>query len=141
MGKGLFFGLAVALATLGQAGTYEANWESLNTRPCPQWWKNAKFGIFVHWGLYSVPAYAVPDQPPDKTYLCYAEWYGARANGAYADYQKRHHPNRSFQDLATDFTAEHFDAKLWAELFRKSGAKYVVLTSKHHEGFALWPSK
>lgn len=141
MRKVLSFGLIVVAVMLAQAGTYEASWESLNTRPCPQWWKDAKFGIFVHWGLYSVPAYAVPDQPADKTYLCYAEWYGARANGAYADYQRRHHPKKSYQDLATDFTAEHFDAKLWAELFRKSGAKYVVLTSKHHEGFALWPSK
>lgn len=50
--------LAAAIAVVSAAQTYDANWESLNTRPCPQWWKDAKFGIFVHWGLYSVPAFA-----------------------------------------------------------------------------------
>ena len=56
------------------AASYDANWESLNSRPCPQWWKDAKFGIFVHWGLYSVPAFAPYDK--DSVHGCYAEHYG-----------------------------------------------------------------
>lgn len=55
--------------------------------------------------------------------------------------RQRYPPNYSYQDFARDFTADFFNATQWAELFESAGAKYVVLTSKHHEGFALWPSK
>lgn len=126
----------------GSSNVYEAKWESLNTRKCPQWWKDAKFGIFIHWGVYSVPAFAPYD--PKDVYACYAEHYGNperwKSHPQFAAFHGRHHPNKSYSDFAADFTAENFEPKAWAELFRRSGARYVVLTSKHHEGFALWPS-
>ena len=122
--------------------TYEANWESLNTRPCPQWWKEAKFGIFVHWGLYSVPAFAPYDKK--SVHGCYAEHYGNpqrwKKYPQFPAFHAKHFPNRSYGDFAAGFTAENFDPSAWAELFRRAGARYVVLTSKHHDGFALWPS-
>jgi len=121
---------------------YEANWESLNTRPCPAWWKDAKFGIFIHWGVYSVPAFAPYDEA--SVYGCYAEHYGNpgrwKTYPQFAEYHAKHYPNKSYSDLAADFTAADFDPAAWADLFKRSGAKYVVLTSKHHDGFALWPS-
>ena len=121
---------------------YEANWESLNTRPCPAWWKDAKFGIFIHWGVYSVPAFAPYDEA--SVYGCYAEHYGNpgrwKTYPQFAEYHAKHYPNKSYSDFAADFTAADFDPAAWADLFRRSGAKYVVLTSKHHDGFALWPS-
>ena len=122
---------------------YEANWNSLNTRPCPQWWKDARFGIFVHWGVYSVPAFAPHDT--NSVYECYAEHYAnpkrwEKEDSAFPAYHAKHHPGKSYGDFVADFTAVDFDPAAWAALFRRSGAKYVVLTSKHHDGFALWPS-
>ena len=143
----VFLAAAVAASALtiraDVAGkVYDANWESLNTRPCPQWWKDAKFGIFVHWGLYSVPAFAPYDK--NSVYGCYAEHYGNPGRWEkypqFPAYHAKHHPGKSYSDFAADFTAADFDPAAWADLFRRSGAKYVVLTSKHHEGFALWPS-
>ena len=138
---------ALALAVIGAsadvcAASYDANWESLNSRPCPQWWKDAKFGIFVHWGLYSVPAFAPYDK--DNVHGCYAEHYGNpqrwKKYPQFPAFHGKHHPNKSYSDFAAEFTAENFNPAAWAELFRRAGARYVVLTSKHHEGFALWPS-
>jgi len=115
---------------------YKATWESLDTRSVPQWWKDAKFGIFIHWGVYSVPGYSKKGD--------YAEWYenGLR-NGdpARIKYQKENYGDRTYNDLVNDFHAELFNPNEWAKLIEKSGAKYVVLTSKHHDGFCLWPSK
>ena len=136
------FVAAVASALGAGVKTYEASWASLNTRPCPQWWKDAKFGIFIHWGTYSVPAFAPYDKA--NVYGCYAEHYGnpaqQRKYPAIPAYHAKHHPDKSYCDFAAEFKAEHFDPAAWAELFKRAGAKYVVLTSKHHEGFALWPS-
>jgi len=123
---------------------YEANWTSLNTRPCPAWWKEAKFGIFIHWGIYAVPAFAPADEA--SHYDCYAEWYGGKLvdekdpskKTVYREHQDEYYHGKSYQDLVSDFTARDFNAAKWAEAFRRSGAKYVVLTSKHHEGFPMW---
>lgn len=115
---------------------YKATWESLDTRPAPEWYTHAKFGIFIHWGVYSVPAYSKKGD--------YAEWYqnGLRnADSARIKYQKENFGDRSYYDLVNDFHAELFNPDEWAQLIEKSGAKYVVLTSKHHDGFCLWPSK
>lgn len=115
---------------------YKATWESLDTRPVPQWWKDAKFGIFIHWGVYSVPGYSKKGD--------YAEWYenGLRnGDSARIKYQKENYGDRTYNDLVNDFHAELFNPDEWAKLIEKSGAKYVVLTSKHHDGFCLWPSK
>ena len=115
---------------------YENNWESLNTRPVPQWFSDAKFGIFIHWGLYSVPAYTRKGD--------YAEWYMRqiedKSTEAYAFHKRVYGENARYEDFVKGFTAELFDADHWAELFQKSGAKYVNLVSKHHDGFCLYKS-
>lgn len=116
---------------------YEPNWKSLDSKPVPEWYKDAKFGIFIHWGVYSVPAYSKVGG--------YAEWYQqkllTKPDGAVAKYHQAVFGEQSYYDLAKYFTAELFNPDAWAQLFEKAGAKYVVLTSKHHDGFTLWPSK
>jgi len=115
---------------------YEPNWESLNSRPTPHWFKEAKFGIFIHWGLYSVPAWSPKGS--------YAEWYlnGLLNNDtARIRYHKENYgEDFQYRDFIDDFTASNYNPDKWAELFKYAGAKYVVLTSKHHDGFCLWPS-
>ncbi|MBQ2915464.1 MAG: alpha-L-fucosidase [Clostridia bacterium] len=116
---------------------YENNWESLNRRPVPEWFGDAKFGIFIHWGLYSVPAYTKKG--------CYAEWYKDQLkdkNHPAAIFHNRvYSQNTKYEDFASMFKAELFDAKEWADLFKKSGAKYINLVSKHHDGYCLYPSE
>jgi alpha-L-fucosidase len=137
-------------AALVAAQTYEPTWDSLDRRPTPQWFAEARFGIFIHWGTYSVPAYA----PVIPGKLAYAEWYwhamsngryNSKANelenGTWAFHQKVYGADFAYEDFAPRFKAELFDPDHWAEVLAASGAKYVVLTSKHHEGFTLWPSK
>ncbi|MDD2349381.1 MAG: alpha-L-fucosidase [Kiritimatiellae bacterium] len=133
----------IACAALAlRAEPYKAEWESLDKRPIPQWWQEAKFGIFIHWGVYSVPAYAPTDAA--NVYAKYSEHYDNRMrsnNAAFTNFHARTYgTNVTYADFATQFRAEHFDPVQWADLFKKSGARYVVLTSKHHDGFALWPS-
>jgi alpha-L-fucosidase len=118
---------------------YEANWASLDARPTPAWFLDAKFGVFIHWGVYSVPAWGKHGE--------YAEWYWRRIIGnnpketVWRDWHAQHYgTNFNYMDFAPQFTAELFNAKQWADLFVRAGVKYVVPTSKHHEGFALWPS-
>ncbi len=134
----------IGLTLNGQ--TYQPNWESLDKRPVPQWFEDSKFGIFIHWGVYSVPAWG-PTGDSIGVYDKYAEWYWRKFDqpGKVQKYFKDFHlktygPNFKYQDFAPMFKAELFDPDQWAELFKESGAKYIVLTSKHHEGFTLWPS-
>jgi len=118
------------------AQAYQPNWESLDQRPTPQWFKDAKFGIFIHWGVYSVPGWCSKGN--------YAEWYqqGLQSGDtARINYHKAKFGNRTYYQLADDFKAELFKPDEWAKLFERSGAKYIVLTSKHHDGFTLWPDK
>ena len=142
--------LAVCLLVTLNAQTYEPTWDSVDKRPIPAWFSDAKFGIFIHWGTYSVPAYA----PVIPGKLAYAEWYwhamtkgridpnaDELEKGTWAFHQKVYGSDFHYQNFATQFKAELFDPDHWAEVLAGSGAKYVVLTSKHHEGFALWPSK
>lgn len=132
----------------GVAQKYEPNWSSLDKRPIPGWFTNAKFGIFIHWGLYSVPSWAT-NSNADGFGSNYAEWYWERLNNSKLKIHKEfldfHHktygPNFKYQDFAPKFTCELFNPDQWATVFKESGAKYVVLTSKHHDGFALWPSR
>ncbi len=133
---------------------YEANWASLDKRPIPAWFTGAKFGIFIHWGVYAVPAWA-PANEDIGVYAKYAEWYWPRINGMtdpnpqqadvnkmfLAHHNKMYAPDFKYQDFAPMFKAENFKPTEWAALFKAAGAKYVVLTSKHHEGFTLWPSE
>ena len=118
------------------AQTYQPNWESLDKRPTPQWFKDSKFGIFIHWGVYAVPGWSTKGS--------YAEWYQQGLQTTDTARQKFHKAkfgNRTYYDLANDFKAELFNPEDWAKLFERSGAKYIVLTSKHHDGFTLWPNE
>jgi|WetSurSiteA1Bulk_404760.scaffolds.fasta_scaffold28502_1 alpha-L-fucosidase len=128
------------------AQTYKPNWESLDKRPVPGWFQDSKFGIFIHWGVYSVPAWG-PTGDSIGVYDKYAEWYWRKMDepGKVQKYFRDFHtktygPNFKYQDFAPLFKAELFNPVAWADLFKESGAKYIVLTSKHHEGFTLWPS-
>jgi alpha-L-fucosidase len=122
-----------------EPGRYEASWESLDRRPMPEWFLDAKFGVFIHWGVYSVPAWGVKGE--------YAEWYWRHVRSddpKDAKWREFHTKNYGadfdYMDFAPKFTAELFDAAQWADVFARAGVRYVVPTSKHHEGFALWPS-
>ncbi|GAL82040.1 alpha-L-fucosidase [Algibacter lectus] len=115
---------------------YEPTWESLsNHKETPEWFADAKMGIYFTWGVYSVPAY-------------YSEWY------PYFMYRKDGHPvevyhrekygdpkDFNYHDFVPKFTAEHFDAQNWAALFKDAGAKFAGPCAQHHDGFALWDSK
>ncbi|MDP4222193.1 MAG: alpha-L-fucosidase [Bacteroidota bacterium] len=141
----LAFSLSFSLTLSSQ--TYKPTWESLDKRPVPGWFEDSKFGIFIHWGIYSVPAWA-PFGDSISVYDKYAEWYwnkltsnDSKVNRYFVNFHnKTYGRDFKYQDFAPMFRAELFDPDQWAELFRKSGARYIVLTSKHHEGFALWPS-
>jgi alpha-L-fucosidase len=123
---------------------YQPNWESIDSRPVPAWFEDAKFGIFIHWGLFSVPSWGPTDGP---VYLKYAEWYWYRQNPqggplkSIVDFHNKTFGEKCYyQDFVKDFKAEMFNPDQWAEVFKDAGARYIVLTSKHHEGFTLWPS-
>jgi alpha-L-fucosidase len=150
MKRPLLFLLLLMCAVPLAAQNYKADWDSLDKRPMPAWFQDAKFGIFIHWGVYSVPGYA----PVIPGKLAYAEWYwhqmsegrdNQKANpveaGTWAYHQKVYGADYKYENFAPQFRAQLFDPEEWAVTFADSGAKYVVLTSKHHEGFALWPSK
>jgi len=116
---------------------YSPNWPSLDSRPLPQWYDEAKIGVFMHWGPYSVPGIA-------SEWFWY-QWNRRDPNNAgdmeIVDYMAKHYaPDFKYQEFGPQLTAHFFNATQWAELVAASGAKYFVLTSKHHDGFANWPS-
>lgn len=112
-------------------GPFQPTWDSVKTNyTTPKWFPDAKFGLFLHWGIYSVPAY-------------HNEWYEKHMYAAFAQWHTGHFgPQDKFgyKDFIPLFTCEKFNADDWAELFKKSGAKYVVPTAEHHDNFALWDS-
>ena len=117
------------------AGRYEANWESLaGHQAAPDWFADAKLGIYFHWGVYSVPAYA-------------NEWYPRLMHLEDHDVYRHHletygHPSEfGYHDFVPMFKAEHFDAAEWAELFQKAGARFAGPVAEHHDGFAMWDSE
>ena len=113
----------------------------------PAWWQDAKFGIFLHWGIYSVPAWATPDpfdcrsELDEYTHHRYAEWYGntVRIEGSPTHaYHVAHYGERSYEELLDLWLAERFDATALVERVASWGARYVVPTTKHHDGCCLW---
>ena len=137
MTRKLLFVCLMTLCLTGLKAQVQPTWESIEKRGYPQWFSDAKLGIFIHWGVYSVPSYASEEG--------YAEWYyrGLTSDDAPRQaFQKRvFGENSTYQDLAPLWKAELWNPDEWAELFQKSGAKYVLLVSKHHDGFCLWDSK
>lgn len=126
------------LSDEGKAETevhYEANWDSLaNYEETAEWFKDAKFGIYAHWGVLSVPAYA-------------NDWYPRNMHMVGSDEYKHHVATYGepaefgYHDFVPMFKAEKFDANAWAELFQKSGAKFAGIVAQHHDGWSNWDSK
>ena len=133
----LFFGAATASEALAESPSsrrYQATWASLDSRPTPTWWSDAKFGIFIHWGVYSVPGFAPKGE--------YAEWYWERIGRAgnpdpaspdakirqqtRAFHERVYGKDFQYPDFAAQFRAEMFDADEWADTLQRSGAKRVV---------------
>jgi len=116
------------------AGPFQANWESLTDFQIPQWFTKSKFGIFVHWGLFSVPAFN-------------NEWYSrnmyVQGTPEYEHHIKTYGPHKDFgyKDFIPMFTADHFNPDQWAALFKEAGAKYVVPVAEHHDGFQMYNSE
>ena len=136
-----------------QASHYEPSLHSLSRHPLPQWYADAKLGIFVHWGLYSVPGWAPLVHPEHDftsqdyiTHNPYAEWYlnSMRLDGSPTQAYHREHygADYNYYNFAAAFNREtqKWNPDSWAGIFRRAGANYVVLTTKHHDGFTLWPS-
>ncbi len=132
---------AIAIFYSVTAQKYQANWASLNQRKIPEWFHKDKFGIFIHWGTYAVPAYApvIPNSGDS-----YSEWYWFRINEKNKYFKGFHDRNFGsdfeYSQFEKQFHAELFEPQEWADLFKRSGARYIVLTSKHHEGYCLWNS-
>ena len=136
---------------VAQRHTYEPTWQSLDQRPVAPWWLDAKFGIYIHWTLASVPGWGnhssfywpnllksrqMEANGPRPAQNDIAEEYA----GLWQFHVRTYGPDFQFPDFAPLFRAEAFDPDRWAEVFARSQAKYVVLTAKHHDGFCLWPS-
>ena len=136
---------------------YQPTWDSVATHPLPAWYDDAKLGVFLHWGLYSVPGWA--PQVPDIQELLkekgpaemlrdnpYAEWYlnSSRIEGSPTWQHQRdtYGPDATYDDFVPVFDdgTAGADMDAIAEVCRDAGAGYVVLTTKHHEGFCMWPS-
>ncbi|MEX0322734.1 MAG: alpha-L-fucosidase [Puniceicoccaceae bacterium] len=123
------------------AEKYTPDYDSLASAPIPQWWDDGKFGIFIHWGPYSVAGYkhkfrgyaeAITSDlynNPDN----YKEWMIEKFGAAPPDF--------GYKDMAPMFTAEKWDPAEWAALFKATGARYVIPTGEHHDGYALWDSE
>ena len=118
---------------IANQGPFRPDWESLQKYEAPEWYQDAKFGIFIHWGAYSVPAFG-------------NEWYPRNMYEPGFDAYKHHiatygqQDKFGYKDFIPMFKAEHFDPSAWAELFKKAGAKYVVPVAEHHDGFAMYDS-
>jgi len=124
---------------------YQATWESLKQYQAPEWYKDAKFGIFLHWGVYAVPAFD-NEWYPHSMYVKYEIVNGKPANEeseVFKYHREKYGPQSKFgyKDFIPMFKAEKWNPEAWAELFKKAGARYVVQVAEHHDGFAMWASK
>lgn len=117
-----------------EAGPYKADWESLAAYRVPEWFRDAKFGIFIHWGVYSVPAFG-------------SEWYSRnmyiQGTKEFEHHRQTYgeHKDFGYKDFIPMFRAEKFDPAEWTEIFRKAGAKYMVPVAEHHDGFQMYRSE
>ncbi len=115
------------------AGPFRDDWQSLRAYQAPEWFRDAKFGIFIHWGVYSVAGFG-------------SEWYSRnmyqQGSPDFAHHIATYGPQTTFgyKDLIPKFTAEHFDPNAWAKLFHDAGAQYVVPVAEHHDGFPMYES-
>src|ERR1700739_4787362 len=120
--------------TLSAQEKCHATWESLSKYKTPEWFRDAKFGIFIHWGVYSVPAFG-------------SEWYSRnmyqQGMPDFAHHVATYGPQSKFgyKDFIPLFKAEHFDPQAWAKPFKQAGASYVVPVAEHHDGFAMYNSQ
>lgn len=116
-----------------ESGPFAPSWDSLGAYRVPEWFRDAKFGIFIHWGVYSVPAFG-------------SEWYSRnmyqRDNPAFKHHVETYGPQSKFgyKDFIPMFRGEHFDADAWVDLFARAGARYVVPVAEHCDGFAMYDS-
>ena len=112
-------------------GPFKPNWDSLSNYRVPDWYQNDKFGIFIHWGVYSVPAYG-------------SEWYPRnmyqQGSKEFAHHKTTYgeHSKFGYKDFIPMFKAEKYDPDHWADLFRRAGARFVVPVAEHHDGFAMY---
>lgn len=119
--------------TIGD-GPFAADWESLKGYTVPSWYQDAKFGIFIHWGVYSVPAFG-DEWYPHKMYQ--------QDSPAFKHHVETYGPQKNFgyKDFIPQLTAENYDPDAWANLFRRAGAQFVVPVAEHHDGFAMYDSE
>ncbi|MCA9235204.1 MAG: alpha-L-fucosidase [Planctomycetales bacterium] len=131
--------LASTAPSARAAEPYQPTWQSLRKHQrAPEWFRDDKLGIYFHWGVYSVPAYGnewyprlmySKNDPRDRwVYDHHVKTYGDPAE----------HP---YEEFVPQFTAEHFDADEWVDLFQKAGAKFVGPVAEHHDGFSMWASE
>lgn len=119
---------------VNETGTYKADWSSLSNHKTPDWFTEYKFGIFIHWGIYSVPAFG-------------NEWYSRSmydpSHREFEHHRKTYGDQNVFgyKDFIPMFQAEHFDATAWVKLFEQSGAKYIMPVAEHHDGFAMYDTE
>jgi len=124
----------LAVDTKIRRGPFHADWSSLSAYRSPDWFSDAKFGIFLHWGVYSVPAFA-------------NEWYSrnmyVKGSAAYEYHRAVYGPQAKFgyKDFVPLFTAARFDPNAWIDLFVRAGARYVVPVAEHCDGFAMYDSE
>ncbi len=136
--KRLMIMLLLLSPLAARAQVVEPTWQSLNRRSYPQWFSDAKLGIFVHWGLYSVPAYAGKEGYGEWLYkgLMSRDSGRMRVMSYYADTTL---PVREmYGQLTRHWHAELWQPDEWAQMFRDAGAQYVMLVTKHHDGYSLW---
>ena len=115
-------------------GRYKADWSSLSGHKIPAWYYEAKFGIFIHWGIYSVPAYACE---------WYPRWMYNPTSHEY-EFHKKNFGDPSvfgYKDFIPMFKGENFDADQWVELFKNAGAEYIMPVAEHHDGFAMYDTE
>ncbi len=132
-----------------------AGFEQFAGRECPAWYKTPQLGIFIHWGMFTIPAWAPRGKSITELFRDdydnafalgpYAEWYANAMKVAGSPTARRHaqmYGDAPYEAFRAPFeaAAEAFDADAWADLFAKAGAKYVVLVTKHHDGYCLWPT-